>query len=307
MNKSILITGANAGIGKETARQLALIKETEIIYLACRNLKKAEVAKKELVEATGRDIFKIMILDVSKIDTVKEAVLQMTNSIDALIMNAGGTGGQTPKKLTKEGVTELTASNLLGHVVLVDELIRQDKLNKVVLFASSEASRGFKKMGLKRPNLTDNSVDEFVSIFDGTKFKNNFDPMQVYGWIKYGGTLWMNSMARKYPDIRFVSMSPGSTRGTNGANDLPFLKRIFMKHIGMNLLMPLMGMSHSVEKGANRFVEGINNSKFKSGIFYGSKENTLTGQVVDQSTIWNVFSNHTFQDNADKAIHRFIE
>lgn len=307
MNKSILITGANSGIGKETARQLGLIKETEIIYLACRNAEKAEIAKKELVDATGRDIFKIIILDVSKTNTVKQAVMQLPNSIDALIMNAGGTGGKTPEKLTKEGVTELTASNLLGHVVLVDELIRQNKLNKVALFASSEAARGFKKMGLKRPSLTENSVEEFVSIFDGTKFKKNFDPMQVYGWIKYGGTLWMNSMARKHPDIRFVSMSPGSTRGTNGGNDLPFLKRIFMKHIGMNLLMPLLGMAHSVEKGANRYVEGINNSKFKSGIFYGSKENSVTGQLVDQSTIWNVFSNHTFQDNSDTAIHRFIE
>ncbi len=306
MNKSILITGANAGIGKETARQLALIEETELIYLACRNLEKAEIAKKELIEITGRDIFKIIVLDISKPDNVKQAVLQLYEPIDAVIMNAGGTGGKTPEKLTKDGVTELTASNLLGHVVLLDELILQNKLNNVALFASSEASRGIERVGIKRPDLKDNSVDEFVSIFDGSKFKGNFDAYQIYGWIKYGGTLWMSNMARKHPNIKFISMSPGGTRGTNGMNDLPFLKRIFLKHIGMKLIMPLMGMSHSVEKGAKRFVEGINNPKFKSGIFYASKEKVLTGQVIDQNSIWKDLGNHKFQNNADIAIHKFI-
>ena len=63
-----MITGANAGIGKETARQLALNKETEKIYLACRNPEKAKVAKKELEEATKRSIFEILIMDVSRPD-----------------------------------------------------------------------------------------------------------------------------------------------------------------------------------------------------------------------------------------------
>ncbi|MCH2033860.1 MAG: SDR family NAD(P)-dependent oxidoreductase [Tenacibaculum sp.] len=306
MNKSILITGANAGIGKETARQLALIKETEVVYLACRNLAKAEIAKKELIHETKRDIFEIVIMDVSNTESVKKAVSSLKNPIDALIMNAGGTGGKTPEKLTKDGVTELTASNLLGHVVLLDELIAQNKLNNVALFASSEAARGVQKVGMKRPDLKENSIEEFVSIFDGSKFKGNFDAYQIYGWIKYGGTLWMGNMARKYPNIKFVTMSPGGTRGTNGMNDLPFLKRIFLKHIGMKLIMPLMKMSHSVEKGANRFVEGINNPKYKSGVFYGSKENVLTGPVIDQSNIWKDLNNETFQNNADIAIHAFI-
>jgi NAD(P)-dependent dehydrogenase (short-subunit alcohol dehydrogenase family) len=306
MNKSILITGANAGIGKETARQLALQPHTEVIYLACRNQAKAEAAKQELIEATGRSIFEIVLLDVSRIQSVKKAVSMLKQPVDALVMNAGGTGGKTPEKLTKEGVTELTASNLLGHVVLLDELIKAQKLNKVALFASSEAARGIKKMGMKRPELTENSVDEFVTVFNGTKFKNDFDAMQVYGWIKYGGTLWMGNMARKYPNLKFISMSPGGTRGTNGMDDLPFVKRLFLKHIGMRFIMPLLGMSHSVEEGAKRFVDGISNPNYESGQFYASKENVLTGKVVNQKSIWNDLVNPTFQQNADVAIHQFI-
>ena len=45
--------------------------------------------------------------------------------MDALIMNAGGMGGKKPEKLTKDRVTMITATNLLGHVVLTDELIKE--------------------------------------------------------------------------------------------------------------------------------------------------------------------------------------
>ena len=48
INKTVLITGANAGIGKNVAKQLALSNNTEKIYLACRSESKALQAKKEL-------------------------------------------------------------------------------------------------------------------------------------------------------------------------------------------------------------------------------------------------------------------
>ena len=301
-----MITGANAGIGKDTARQLALLKDTEKIYLACRNRTKAEAAKRSLEESTGRSIFEILIMDVSDPDSVRNAIAGLDETIDALIMNAGGIGGKNPEKLTKDGVTNITAVNLLGHVVLVDELLKVDKLKNVALFASSEAARGIKQTGMKRPDLKTSSVNEFIKMFDGSLFENNFDPMQVYGAIKYGGTLWMSSMARKYPDIKFVSMSPGGTRGTEGFNDLPFIKRIMFKYVGMPIIMPLMGLSHSLEKGAKRFIDGINDNSLESGVFYASKENVLVGPVIDQGTIFQNLKNEIYQDNAYEAIHKFI-
>jgi short-subunit dehydrogenase len=60
MNESVLITGANIGLGKETARQLALRKETKKVILFCRNQAKAESAKKDLETQTGRKIFEIL-------------------------------------------------------------------------------------------------------------------------------------------------------------------------------------------------------------------------------------------------------
>lgn len=301
-----MITGANAGIGKDTARQLALKSETEKIYLACRNIDKAKAAQKYLEETTGRKIFEIIIMDVSNPESVRKAVAQLNEPLDALIMNAGGTGGKNPKSLTKEGVTNITATNLIGHVVLVDELLSSKKLKNVALFASSEAARGIKQTGMKRPDLETSSVEEFMSVFDGSKFGNQFDALQVYGVIKYGGTMWMSAMARKNPDVKFISVSPGGTRGTEGMNDLPFVQRILFKYIGMPIFMPLMGLSHKLSTGAKRFVDAINNDSLTSGKFYASKLNVLTGPIVDQSAFFEDLKNESYQDNAYEAIHRFI-
>ncbi len=307
MNKSILITGANIGLGKETARQLAMIKETEKIYLACRNEQKARVAKQSLEEITGRSIFEIIIMDVSDLDSVRRAVEKIKEPIDALILNAGGIVGKNAGEVTVNGSTQIFSTNVLGHVVLVEELIKAKKINNVVLYVSSEAARGIKKMGMKQPHLKTSSVDEFATIIDGSFFGKKMDAMEAYGYVKYAATLWMSSMARKNRNIRFISMSPGGTKGTAGMEELPGIMKVMYKYILMPFLLPLMGMAHSLETGAKRFVDGINNESLTSGVFYASKANTITGSIIDQSTIFPDLANKLYQENANEAIHIFIE
>lgn len=306
MNKRVLITGANAGLGKESARQLAMLDGTEKIYLACRNLTKAREAKESLEKSTKRSIFEIVIMDVSDPDSVRSAVNGLNEPVDALIMNAGGMGGKDPMKRTALGVTSLFATNVLGHVVLLNELIKAKKLTKVALYAGSEGARGVEEMGMKQPELLTSSADEFASVIDGTFFEGDIDPMQAYGYVKYTAALWMSAEARKNPDIRFVTMSPGFTSGTEVMNDLPRAKRLMFKYIMIPIVAPLKGMVHKLEKGAKRFVDGINNESFKSGVFYASKANRLVGPVVDQSTLFEDLNNTSYQDNAHEAIRRFV-
>jgi NAD(P)-dependent dehydrogenase (short-subunit alcohol dehydrogenase family) len=82
MNESILITGANAGLGKETARQLALKKETKKVILLCRNRGRAEAAKKDLEKATGKRVFEIILGDVTDANSVRKAVDGIREPID---------------------------------------------------------------------------------------------------------------------------------------------------------------------------------------------------------------------------------
>jgi len=307
MNKSILITGANGGLGKESARQLALIKGTKKIYLACRNLDKAREARQFLEKSTGKTIFEILIMDVSDPNSVRSAVAELKEPIDALIMNAGGMGGKSPMDVNSDGVTSLFAANVLGHVVLLDELVKEKKLNKVALYAGSEGARGVEDMGMNRPDLKTSSEDEFTTVIDGTFFDEQTDPMEAYGYIKYVAALWMSSEARKNPNLRLITMSPGFTSGTAVMNDLPFGKRLMFKYIMLPIVAPIKGLVHKLEKGAKRFVDGVSDDSFTSGIFYASKAKRLTGSLIDQSTIFPDLNNSSYQDNANEAIHRFIK
>src|SRR5579859_5911813 len=102
--KTVLITGANAGIGKEVARQLALRPEIGRIYLACRNKDRALTAKAELESATDRHIFDIVLMDVADLGSVRSGLAAVDGSIDAVVMNAGVIGPQSVG-LTADGVT----------------------------------------------------------------------------------------------------------------------------------------------------------------------------------------------------------
>ncbi len=302
--QSVLITGANAGLGREAARQLALRDDISKIYLACRNQAKSEAAKTELQTETGRNIFEITLINVADPTSVRAAVRQMTSSVDAVVLNAGGTIGSNRNDLTPDGVTNMFAANMLGHVVLVDELLQRQLVTSTVLYAGSEATHGIPKMGIERPKMANYSVEEFTSIANGKKFSPKADPLEVYANIKLVGAHWMASMARQQPHIRFVTMSPGGTTGTNGMDELPFLKRLFFKHIG-GRLMPLFAMMHSIDKGASRYVEGLLNPTFESDRFYASGPDYPTGPVVDQSSINPDLSNPAYQDNANQAVQQF--
>ena len=305
--KVALITGANTGIGKEVARQLALSDAYDKIYLACRNEQKAKAAKNSLEETTGKTVFKIVLMDVSDPASVREALLSLNEPVDDLVMNAGGTGGKTPLALTKSRVTEIFAANVLGHVVLLDGLLKAGQLRRAAVYVGSEAARGVPKLGMKRPVLSTSSADEFASLCDGTYFRGRkADGTLAYGQVKYVAALWMAATARRNPHLRLLTMSPGNTRGSEVARDVPLPLRLLLQYVLLPVVFPLMGMVHSLDVGAKRLVDALHDEALKSGVFYASKANTLSGPVVDQSEIFPDLANPTYQDHAREAVHRFL-
>ena len=303
-SETILITGANAGLGRESARQFALKDSVKKIYLACRNEAKALAAKTELEAETGRSIFEILLIDVMNLTAVRKAAANLKEPVDTVILNAGGTGGTNPRALTADGVTNIFAVNLLGHTVFIDALLKRNLINSTVLYAGSEAARGIPKMGIERPHMETFSADEFAAIANGTKYTEGSDPLVEYGAIKLTAAYWMASMARKHKNVRFITVSPGGTSGTNGMDDLPFLKKIMFKYIG-GTIMPLFGMMHGLDVGAKRYVDAVMSDEFKSGHFYASKGKFPTGDVVDQALEYADLSNNSFEDNAHEALLRF--
>ena len=304
MNKvnTILITGGNAGLGKECARQLALLPDTTRVILACRSLERAEAAKQELEQATGRPIFEILVLDLSDLDSVRKAGVEAP-VVDALVLNAGGTGGSDGHRLTKDGVTRQFAVNVLGHAALAESLLESNKVRSVVVFAGSEAARGVPEFRMAQPNLETSSVAEFESICDGSFFRGRFNELAAYAYTKYMGAMWMASLARRFPAVRLVTMSPGGTAGTNGFDVMPPVKRFLMRYVAMPLMV-VFGHAHSVQAGAKRYVDAILDDQYATGVFYGN-ENKTNGPLTDQARFFPDLSNAAFQDNARAAILRF--
>jgi NAD(P)-dependent dehydrogenase (short-subunit alcohol dehydrogenase family) len=300
--KTVLITGANVGIGKDVARQLALHPEIDHIYLACRNPERASTAKADLEGVTGRHIFDIILMDVTDLGSVRAGLGAIDGTLDALVMNAGVIGNQTLMELTPDGVTKLFATNVLGHAVLLEGLLTENRLGEVAVFAASEAARGIPRLGFKRPTFVSTSTDELTTVIDGRYFANRkYDWNLAFGQVKYFGALWMAHLARQYPDLRFITVSPGNTTGTQAAAGAAPPLRFAAKHI-----MPHLGISHALEVGSKRLVDGVIDPTLTSGVFYASAANKLTGPLVDQAELFPDLANPSYQDHANEAIHRFI-
>ncbi|KFB36543.1 AGAP007572-PA-like protein [Anopheles sinensis] len=126
--KVILITGANTGIGKETAREL--LKRGGKVYIACRSLERANQARDELVAQTGLSNIHVLELDLASMDSIRQFAqrydsgrrfLAQEKRLDLLINNAGVMA--CPKALTKDGFEQQLGVNHLGHFLLTNLLL----------------------------------------------------------------------------------------------------------------------------------------------------------------------------------------
>jgi NAD(P)-dependent dehydrogenase (short-subunit alcohol dehydrogenase family) len=117
-----IVTGANSGIGFETA--LALARKGMKVIMACRNQAKAEKAKKDiLIKVPGADL-EIMQIDLSTLSSVRdfaETFLTKYNQLDMLINNAGIM--IPPYSKTEDGFESQMGANYFGHFLLTGLLL----------------------------------------------------------------------------------------------------------------------------------------------------------------------------------------
>ncbi|XP_069758188.1 WW domain-containing oxidoreductase isoform X4 [Narcine bancroftii] len=140
--KVIIVTGANSGIGFETARSLAL--HGAHVVLACRNGVRATEATQKILEEWHKAKVEAMILDLSSLRSVQqfaEAFKARNLPLHVLICNAAVFGH--PWQLTVDGLETTFQVNHLGHFYLVQLLqgvLRRSTPARVVV-VSSESHR----------------------------------------------------------------------------------------------------------------------------------------------------------------------
>jgi NAD(P)-dependent dehydrogenase (short-subunit alcohol dehydrogenase family) len=216
-DKIVLITGANAGIGKETARQLALLGATKVI-LACRSPKRGQEAmgdlRQQLLPTQKISQFLVLKCDLGDFSSVREAVdflkgrqLEDIPKIDVLILNAGVM--MNDQVMTKDNLETMMQANLLGHYLLTRLLIEKGLLKpnkksppRILHLTSSTHQIAV---------LSHGSMDlDDMFCNDGKRIYSLFGQ---YAHSKLGNILFAKELARRYKDkIVSLAVHPGIVR-----------------------------------------------------------------------------------------------
>ncbi|XP_034255877.1 retinol dehydrogenase 11-like [Thrips palmi] len=136
--KVVIVTGANTGIGKEAARDLAA--RGARVILACRDLQKADQARDDIVASTGNRNVLIRQLDLLSLASVRafaKGVLQTESRLDVLINNAGA--GGLPNQRTPDGLTMGMQANHFGPFLLTClllDLLRKTQGSRLIMVSS---------------------------------------------------------------------------------------------------------------------------------------------------------------------------
>lgn len=135
--KIVVITGANTGIGFESAQ--AFLEEGHHVILACRNIQKAQQAQQKLAQL-GKGQVEFIELDLNRLNQVNQAaqlLLEKLTHIDVLVNNAGL---MTPHlESTQEGFEKQIGVNYIAHflwTIKLLPLVKKSSSGRIINLAS---------------------------------------------------------------------------------------------------------------------------------------------------------------------------
>ncbi|XP_063921636.1 retinol dehydrogenase 13-like isoform X2 [Zophobas morio] len=178
--KVAIVTGANTGIGKETARDLA--KRKAKVYMACRDLKRCEEARSEIVLESNNKYVYCRECDLASFQSIRNFVEQFKSEqqrLDILINNGGVM--RTPKSTTKDGIELQLGVNHMGHFLLTNlllDVMKQSAPSRIVNVSSVAHKRG-------KINKEDLNSDK------------SYDPADAYAQSKLANILFTKELSKK--------------------------------------------------------------------------------------------------------------
>ena len=271
MKKIVLITGANSGVGKSLAVQSALKGST--VVMVCRNKKRGEKAKAEIMRLSNNKSVHLIIADMSSLDSVRIACEEFKNKFNNLhiLVNNAGVNLQN-RELTTDGHEKVFATNHLAYFFLTSLLLD--------VLKSSAPSRII--------NVASNAHSE-IDINDLMSEKN-YDQFKSYSRSKMANIMFTYELAERLKDsnVTVNAVHPGVVK-TNIYNTVHGFPRFMIR-----LMMPFF---MTPEKSAEYIIPLMYSEEFNnvSGKYFVKTKETLTKKgSYDADTgkkLWDISEN----------------
>lgn len=246
--KIAIVTGANIGLGFETA--LALAEKGCEIVMACRDLKKAELAKSKILKQNSSAIIHCIALDLGDFASIRKFAITFHskfNQLDFLINNAGLM--TPPYQKTKDGFESQFGINYLGHFLLTGlllDVIKKTPEARVVMLSSLAHKWG----------------DIY---FDDLNFENGYDKNKAYGQSKLACLMFAYELQRRFQkhgiSAKSLAAHPGVST-TNLGRHMSFVKLLLAVLIAPFLFQP-------PKKGALPTLRAALDPTAKGGDYFG--------------------------------------
>ena len=198
--KTILVTGANSGIGYQAA--VAFARHGAMVLLGCRNRTKGEAAAARLRAEAPDASVEVADLDLASLPSVRafaSAYVAQGRALDVLVNNAG-VMALPQRELTEDGFERQIATNHLGHFALTGLLLpalKQAAAPRVVTVASLAHRNGRME-------------------WDNLQGERSYKPLLAYGTSKLANLLFARELNRRAHaaglSLTSVAVHPGISR-----------------------------------------------------------------------------------------------
>lgn len=218
--KVVVITGANSGIGKAAAVQLA--ETGAYVVMACRSLERGAIALDEVISRSGSESVELLQVDMSSQESIQEfvkAFLHRHERLDVLIHNAANFDLTLKAPvLTAEGVETIFATNHVGVFLLTSlllDVLKDSSPSRVI----TVASKGL----VVYPNL---DIE-----LDNLNGERDFSPQHAYYHSKLAQVMYTYDLAERLADtgvtVNCVRVGNVAVADDRLGNIPGFLKKLY--------------------------------------------------------------------------------
>ena len=179
--RTVLVTGANSGLGLRTAEALA--RRGATVLMGCRDAARAETARAVVAAAATGPAPTVVALDLADLASVRKAAAEVDQRVDQLdvLMNNAGIMAP-PLRRTAEGIELQFATNHLGHFALTGLLLPAlERAERPRVVTTSSAMH----------RIGDNRWD------DPGYERSRYNKWSAYGRSKLANLLFMRELARR--------------------------------------------------------------------------------------------------------------